>query len=217
MLWNARIYFAAITHWLSHPSTSGVFSVIMDKSFASHTFTLFMPVPFLRCVPSHSQSNLSSPFYYRHWQHNVSTNRFMCLTSSYSRTCPPFPSHSDVAYIRVYWKEKNRSRCAFSQPPRCYWRWYLGGQRTFSLSVPTIWFFGVYSWLFDGIAVPLLFMIERTGCFAISDLPTFDIEPSANNPHGMGVVQVPLAYHLGVRLGLCLVYLWYWPEIIILA
>jgi hypothetical protein len=52
-------------------------------------------------------------------------------------------------------------------------------------------------------------MIERTGCFAISDMPTIDIVPSANDPHGVGVVQVPLAYHLGVRLGLCLTYLLY--------
>jgi len=50
----------------------------------------------------------------------------------------------------------------------------------------------------EHLALPLLFLIERTGCFAISDLPTFDIVPTANNPHGMGEVQVPLAYHLGM-------------------
>ena len=52
--------------------------------------------------------------------------------------------------------------------------------------------------------MPLLFVIERTGCFAISDMPTFDIVSSANEAQGVGAVQVPLAYHLGVRLGLWL-------------
>jgi hypothetical protein len=47
-------------------------------------------------------------------------------------------------------------------------------------------------------------MIERTGCFAISDLPTFDIAPWPMTHSGVGAVQVPIAYHLGVRLGLCL-------------
>jgi hypothetical protein len=49
-------------------------------------------------------------------------------------------------------------------------------------------------------------MIERTGCFAISDLPTFDLAPTANGGQWAGAVQVPLAYHLGVRLGLWLAY-----------
>lgn len=45
-------------------------------------------------------------------------------------------------------------------------------------------------------------MIERTGCFAISDLPTLDLAPTSNDGHGVGVIQIPLAYHMGVRLGL---------------
>lgn len=49
-------------------------------------------------------------------------------------------------------------------------------------------------------------MIERTGCFAISDLPTFDLAPAVNDGQGVGVVQVPLAYHMGVRIGLWLAY-----------
>lgn len=61
--------------------------------------------------------------------------------------------------------------------------------------------------------MPLLFIIEPTGCFAISDLPTLDLAPAANEGQVVGVVQIPLAYHLGVRLGLWLAYpiiLIYW-------
>lgn len=49
-------------------------------------------------------------------------------------------------------------------------------------------------------------MIERTGCFAISDLPTLDIVPSPDEVETVSAVQVPLAYHMGVRLGLWLVH-----------
>jgi hypothetical protein len=54
--------------------------------------------------------------------------------------------------------------------------------------------------------VPLLFVIERTGCFAISDLPTFDLASVANNGQGVGAIQIPLAYHMGVRPGLWVTY-----------
>ena len=58
MLWNAHIYFAAITHWSLRPFTSGVFSVTMGNSFASHTIMLFMLVPYLRCAHSYVSSNI---------------------------------------------------------------------------------------------------------------------------------------------------------------
>ena len=48
--------------------------------------------------------------------------------------------------------------------------------------------------MFNGIAVPLLFVIVNcTGCFAISDQPTI----STDNVSG---VKIPLIYHLGVHL-----------------
>ena len=49
---------------------------------------------------------------------------------------------------------------------------------------------------FDGIAVPLLFaIVNRTGCFAVSDQPLVSTDEAS-------AVGTPLIYHLGVRLGL---------------
>jgi len=51
---------------------------------------------------------------------------------------------------------------------------------------------------------PLFLITKRNACFAISDELTFTVLPAASG------VLVPIAYHVGVRLGLwraCLVIL----------
>jgi hypothetical protein len=114
-------------------------------------------------------------------------------------------SYSDVAYIRVFWEEKNGPRCSLNYLPNSCWRYDLGNEPTLSPSVSKTLFFEVYSWLLDEIVVPLLFMIQRTGCFAISDLPTFDLAAAVKEGQGIAI-QIPLAYHMGVRLGLWFAY-----------
>ncbi|KAF8273616.1 hypothetical protein EI94DRAFT_1715438 [Lactarius quietus] len=67
------------------------------------------------------------------------------------------------------------------------------------LSITLLVLVGVIIWVMsEHLALPLLFVIERTGCFAISDLPTFDLVPAANQAQVVGAVQVPLAYHMGI-------------------
>jgi len=67
------------------------------------------------------------------------------------------------------------------------------------LSITLLVLVGVIIWVMsEHLALPLLFVIERTGCFAISDLPTFDLVPAANQAQVVGAVQVPLAYHMGM-------------------
>jgi len=45
-------------------------------------------------------------------------------------------SHSDVAYIRVFWEEKRGSRRSFNHLLRSCRRYYLGDEQTFNPSVP---------------------------------------------------------------------------------
>ncbi|KAH8998621.1 hypothetical protein EDB92DRAFT_1191072 [Lactarius akahatsu] len=55
--------------------------------------------------------------------------------------------------------------------------------------------------LFNGIAVSLLFvLVKHTGCFAISDQPTFSVLPGAGAVQEISTVRVLFAYHLAVRL-----------------
>jgi len=68
------------------------------------------------------------------------------------------------------------------------------------LSITLVALVGVNIWVMsEHLALPLLFMIERTGCFAISDLPTFDLAPAVGHEgQRIVTVQIPLAYHLGI-------------------
>ena len=57
----------------------------------------------------------------------------------------------------------------------------------------------------------LLFIIAKhSGCFAISDQQTFGVAQGTSAVQGVSAVHVPIAYHMGVRLGLwraCLIIL----------
>jgi hypothetical protein len=78
---------------------------------------------------------------------------------------------------------------------------FSGRKKTvlFALSITLLTLVGVLIWVVsEHLALPLLFIIERTGCFAISDLPTFDLASVANNGQGVGAIQIPLAYHMGM-------------------
>ncbi|KAH9053976.1 hypothetical protein EDB83DRAFT_1152619 [Lactarius deliciosus] len=132
MLSKQHIYFAAITHLSPHRSTSGVLSVIMSNAFASRTIVFFLPVPYLRCARSYSPRNLSSQFNRRYCRHNVCTISCALRAVIHTRVL----SHRDVAYIRVFWEEQNRSRCYFNHHPRSFRRYYLGDLQSFNPSVP---------------------------------------------------------------------------------
>jgi hypothetical protein len=78
---------------------------------------------------------------------------------------------------------------------------FSGRKRTVlaALSITLLTLVGATIWVMsEHLALPLLFIIEPTGCFAISDLPTLDLAPAANEEQVVGVVQIPLAYHLGI-------------------
>jgi len=78
---------------------------------------------------------------------------------------------------------------------------FSGRKRTVlaALSITLLTLVGATIWVMsEHLALPLLFIIEPTGCFAISDLPTLDLAPAANEGQVVGVVQIPLAYHLGI-------------------
>ena len=74
MLWKLHICFVATTHWPLRHSTYGVLSVTMTSVFASHAFTLFMPLLYLRCAHSCFPFNIISISDYRWCPLNVSNN-----------------------------------------------------------------------------------------------------------------------------------------------
>ena len=121
-----HIYFAVITHWPSHRSTSGVILVNTRSTFASHIISLFMPVTFLRCAYSYFSSSLSSQFNYRYCQHNVRTNRSSRFTAVIHTRVRYILSYFDVAYIRVFREEKGSSCHSFHRFFWSCWRCYLG-------------------------------------------------------------------------------------------
>jgi hypothetical protein len=51
---------------------------------------------------------------------------------------------------------------------------------------------------------PLFFIFKRGGCFAVSDQPTLSAIAASLE---VGKAEVPIAYHIGVRLGLWLAHL----------
>ena len=135
MLLNVHIYFAAITHWPSHHSTSGVFLVNTRSTFASHIIPLFMPVTFLRCARSYFPSSLLSKFHYRYCQHNVRRNSPLRFTAVIHTRVRYILSYSDVAYIRVFREEKGGSCHPFHRLLWSCWRYYLGDKPKVNPSV----------------------------------------------------------------------------------
>lgn len=130
-----HIYFAAITHWSSHRSTSGVFLVNTRSTFASHIIPLFMPVTFLRCANSYFPSSLLSKFNYRYCQHNVRANSSLRFTAIIHTRVRYILSYSDVAYIRVFREEEGGSCHSFHRLLWSCWRYYLGDKPKVNPSV----------------------------------------------------------------------------------
>jgi hypothetical protein len=52
----------------------------------------------------------------------------------------------------------------------------------------------------------LFLIVNRSGCFAVSDQPTISelLDSAIDTLDGTIKVQVPISYHVGVRLQLCL-------------
>ena len=206
MLWKSHIYFAAITRWQSHRSTYGVLSVIMSKTFASQPTKSFMPVRCLRCAYSYFRApyNLSSRFnkmlsaQCKHLSPRAVQRLFTFVSVIFS--------HSDAAYICVFWEEKQGSYHSSGHALRSCWRDCLGDQQRVNPSVPKTLFIGVYSWLYESTVTLLFLTTNRSGCYAISDQPTIG-EVLASATEGLEdvfQVQVPIFYHMGVRLWISL-------------
>lgn len=108
-------------------------------------------------------------------------------------------SHSDAAYICIFWEETTHSRHSFDHVLRSCWGDYLGDQQRVNPSVRRHFLPRFIPDSSIGITVPLLFIVvDRSGRFAVSDQPTIS-EVLASAAEGNISVQVPVSYHMGVR------------------
>ena len=113
-------------------------------------------------------------------------------------------SHSDVAYICVFWEENPDSRHSFDHILRPFWRDCLGDQQRVNPSVQKAIFIEAYFWHHEITVSPLFLAVNRSACFAVSDEPTISeiLASAVGALEGTIEVQVPIAYHMGVRLRL---------------
>jgi hypothetical protein len=117
-------------------------------------------------------------------------------------------SYSDAAYICIFWKENEDPCHSFDHVLHSSWRDCLGDQQRANPSVSNhcLLLRSIPDSL-AGITVSLLFIVvDRSGCFAVSDQPTIsEILASATEAiQDVNKFQVPVSYHMGVRLRLCL-------------
>ena len=130
----------------------------------------------------------------------------MPYTSYYSHRHHVF-SHSAVAYICVFWEEQVNSRAAFDGASHSYRGYDLVDEQRTITSVPED--LVLQRAIPDssmGFTVSLLFISgHRSGCFAVSDQPSLS-QLQASLLGGGGPIKLasPIAYHIGVRLGLWL-------------
>ena len=56
---------------------------------------------------------------------------------------------------------------------------------------------------FETTVSPLFMLVNRSGCFSVSDIPSGVALLKSVVGEGFGGVRVPINYHLGVRIRLC--------------